>query len=237
MNVKSKTPDPVIATSSPDEASIEEFLAGVESQLEQGVDTVMVDCAQLNRVTSNHINALWQARQKCGDRTAALELINVGQGLRRVLEALDLTGLFFPGPSMTIPFKRTFAPTVEQIDEVMGKLVGFLTKAGVPEVTAFELQTVFYEVATNIRCHAQLSETDSILLFVQVRERLTILTFTDSGIPFNPTKQRPGQDLKQLAQEKKRRGFGLDMIKRLSDSLEYECIDGRQNRLRILKGW
>lgn len=237
MSVKTRTPEPVVAEIAPDSAGIEEFLARIQAQLDAGENMVLVDCDSLERVTSTHINALWQARDLCSERSATMELVNVGHGLRRVLEVLDLASVFFTGPPTTLPFKRVFAPTVEQIDEIMGRFVAFLSKAGVPEVTAFELQTVFYEVATNIRRHSQLTEQDSVQLFAQVKDHIAIMTFTDNGIPFDPTKQQPRQDIKQSSHESDRSGFGLDMIIRLSDSIEYERVDSSQNRLRIEKGW
>jgi len=237
MSIKVNTPDPIMAEIAPDSAGIEYFLTRVRAHLDDGETLILVDCDRLERVTSTHINALWQARDLCSTRDATMELMNVGHGLRRVLELLDLASVFFSGPPTTLPFKRVFAPTVEQIDEVMGKFVSFLTKAGVPEVTAFELQTVFYEVATNIRRHSGLSEQETIQLFAQVKDQLTTMTFTDDGIAFDPTKQQLRQDIKQATRENDRGGFGLDMIIRLSDSIGYERVDGKQNRLRIEKGW
>ncbi len=237
MSMKTKTPEPVTAAIAPDSEGIEDFLTRVRAQLDVGESIILVDCAPLERVTSTHINALWQARDLCGQRSATMELLNVGHGLRRVLEVLDLTSVFFTDPPTTLPFKRVFAPTVEQIDEVMGKFVSFLTKAGVPEVTAFELQTIFYEVATNIRRHSGLTESDTIQLFAQVKDRNAVMTFTDSGLSFDPVQPQPKRDIKQISREAERRGFGLDMIVRLSDSIDYERVDGSQNRLRIEKGW
>ena len=127
MSINTKIPDPITASTSPDEASVNQFLSRVDSQLGQGVSLIQVDCTQLARVTSSHIHALWLAREKCDHQGAALELINVSNGLRRVLEALDLADLFLPNPAAPLRFNLQLSPTVESIDSAMSKVVGLGT--------------------------------------------------------------------------------------------------------------
>lgn len=237
MSINTRIPDPITASTSPDEASVHEFLVRVDSRLGQGVSLIQVDCTQLDRVTSSHINALWLAREKCDQQRATLELINVGKGLRRVLEALDLASLFLPAPPVALRLDLQLSPTVESIDSAMSKVVGFLAKSRVPEVTAFELQTVFYEVTTNIRCHGQLTSKDSIRFDAQINEQVVTFTFIDNGVSFDPTSHDSNVDFREPSREQRRNRFGLAMIERLSDSQKYSRTADEQNQLSIRKSW
>ena len=226
-----------MASTFPDEASVTEFLAKLDSRLGQGVSLIQVDCTLLARVTSSHINALWLAREKCDQQGAAIELLNVSNGLRRVLEAMDLADLFLPESGAPLCFHLQLVPTVEGIDSAMSKVVGFLAKSGVPEATAFELQTVLYEVTTNIRCHGQLTSEDSIRFNAQISEQTVRYTFTDNGVAFDPTSRDPNVDYREASRELRQNGFGLAMIARLSDSVEYCRTADDQNHLSINKSW
>jgi anti-sigma regulatory factor (Ser/Thr protein kinase)/anti-anti-sigma regulatory factor len=237
MDISTRLLDPVLASSTPDESSVNEFLAQVDSQLNQGASLIQIDCSPLDRISSSIISALWLAREKCSRQGAAIELLNVGNGLRRVLEAIDLAGFFLPETTIPLRFDLRFAPTKEAIDRAMSKVVGFLVKSGVPEGTAFQLQTIFYEVATNVRRHAQLTSEDSIDFDAQINGQVVTFTFVDNGVSFDPTVHKPDVDLPRANGEFRRRRFGLAMIQRLSDSLQYSRTDSAQNQLRIKKSW
>ena len=134
MNSGTRLSKPIKASTSPDDASVSDFLAEVDSQLNQSVGRIQVDCAHLTRVTSSHINALWLARDKCNHLSVALDLINVGHRLRRVLEALDLADLLLPESEVPYRFHMQLAATEQDIDSAMSRVVGFLTRSGVPTI-------------------------------------------------------------------------------------------------------
>ena len=237
VSSNTKVAEALGAPITPDEAGIQAFVALVRTTLESGRDPVTVDCTSLQKVTSSHVNALWQARQLCAERGVRFRLEGVGEGLRRVLEVLDLAEFFLPGAGVRDRKEFIFPPTIDDIDSVMSDFVSFLVRSGVPDVVAFELQTVFYETGTNIRCHGSLAEGDEIRCCIDVQPRGVVLTFVDRGTPFDPTGHNTTTDLKQASREHRRRGFGLTMITRLSTSMEYRRTDNGENQLTIRKTW
>lgn len=232
-----KMPDSIAGSASPDEATITDFLSQVELRLGQGANTIQLDCAPLVRVTSRHINALWLIREICSERGARIELRNVSDGLRRVLEALDLAELFLRDAAVPYRLDLRIAADVTDINDGMSRLVRFLMSAGVPEGTAFELQTVFYEVTTNIRLHGRLPSQGVIKCDAQVRAQTATFTFVDDGVRFDPTSYEAAVDFQQAGLDLQSRGFGLAMIRRLSDCLEYSRTVNDENRLKIKKSW
>ena len=57
-----------------------------------------------------------------------------------------------------------------------------------------------------------------------------VLTFKDSGIPYNPL-EKPDPDITLPAEERKIGGNGILIVKKVMDNVEYERTDG----LNILK--
>ena len=234
---KTDMPERILANTSTDEVSVNEFLTDVESRLNQGLQRIQIDCKALIRVTSRNIYALWQAREKCLRRNSSLELTNVSIGLRRVLEALDLAEIFLNEPISIKKLHLSFPPKIEEIDQAMSSFVTFLLKAKVPEITAFELQTIFYEVATNIRRHAKMRSNEKICFEAHINARTVEFIFIDKGYSFNPLQKNTNIDFQKASQENQRNGFGLAMIERLSDGLEYQRTTKAENLLKIKKAW
>lgn len=236
-SIKTRTCEPVLASPCVDEASVNEFVAKVESQLAQGAKLIEIDCSLLVRVTSSHINGLWLAHERCQAEEASVELTHMSDGLRRVLEALNLTRFFLreaPGPAR---FALEVLPAAEHIDTAMSKVVSFLTKSGLPEITAFELQTIFYEIMTNIRLHGQLQPDDLISVHVKVEEHKVTLSFSDAGVSFDPTSHDLDVEAREAGRQRQCRGFGLAMVKGLSESLKYARTADARNQLIITKSW
>ena len=59
------------------------------------------------------------------------------------------------------------------------------------------------------------------------------ITFTDSGTPFDPLKQKD-PDVSLTAEERRIGGLGIYMVKKTMDDVKYEYRDG-QNHLTIIK--
>jgi anti-sigma regulatory factor (Ser/Thr protein kinase)/ABC-type transporter Mla MlaB component len=220
-----------------DEKSVTDFIEQIETLLAQGEGGVVVDCSPLERVTSSHINGLWLAHEACESQKAKLELENVREGLRRVLDALNLSSIFLKKSPLSAGLKLKVHPSTENIDLMMSKVVNHLTASGLPEITAFELQTIFYEIATNIRLHSGLRPTDSFAVTVGLGERQVTLTFTDPGAEFDPTAQNNECDIQEAGRQLRRRGFGLAMVEGLCNTLSYTRTSDQQNQLVITKKW
>lgn len=63
--------------------------------------------------------------------------------------------------------------------------------------------------------------------------RGAMITFLDSGIPFNPLKA-PEPDVTLSAEERTGSGLGIFLVRRLMDNMTYSHVDGR-NILSITK--
>ena len=72
-----------------DAATSEAFLREIEHELD-GVDAILIDCGQLEYISSAGLRALIALSNDLGDQDGALRLRNVGE---QVAEVLKLTGM------------------------------------------------------------------------------------------------------------------------------------------------
>ena len=68
---------------------------------------------------------------------------------------------------------------------------------------------------------------------VQDDPRAAVITFVDSGIPYDPLK-KTDPDITLSAEERQIGGLGIFMVKKIMDEIAYEYDDG-QNVLTIKK--
>jgi anti-anti-sigma factor len=233
--------------------SVASFRQRVSAVLQNRSSDLIIDCSRLEHVISSQVNLLWQAYQMCLDAGVELRLAKASPGLVRVLKALDLYDLFqdqektqriercqvidtagMAGPKEYLDVFRASASGVE---EAMERYLRFLDSIGIPGMLKFELRTVFYEIATNIRTHSGLHETDNIRVSANSNRSRIVLTFEDNGMPFDLTAQPAGLDIKSAANHGRKRGFGITMINRLTDHLSYTRKNGSTNVLTIEKLW
>jgi anti-sigma regulatory factor (Ser/Thr protein kinase)/anti-anti-sigma regulatory factor len=229
------------------------FFDNLDSLIKESPKEIILDCSALNAITSSHINFLWQVRIKCGESNIPLRLDSVSDKLVRVLQVLDLYDLFInkPGPgfdraeSYTVDsfevekrkLSLKFYSTVESIEETLMEFKGYLAGLNIPRIFAFELETVCYEVVTNIRLHSKSGGNDLIKLSVNPQKSKIILEFKYFGLPFDPTTHQGVFDPAEVARQRKTRGYGLAMIKRMTDYISYQRIGNDTNLLILEKCW
>ena len=217
----------------------------------QKPNLVSIDCSKLEQVTSRHINALWLAYLYCKETGIEVCLSSPTDGLIRVLKILDLYDLFMfdhdtirtrmrkAVRSISSEYSNTYAdefhPDAEDINRAMAAFGVFLSKLGITSIIEFELKTIFYEVATNIRNHAGLSANELIVFTARINQKRIILVFADSGRPFDLSKSLPPLEPAQAGREGNIRGFGIAMIQRLLDDIYYKRIDDDINVLTLEK--
>ncbi len=232
-----------------DEGAIEGFFGELEVVLEERPDEVLIDCSHLDHATSGHINLLWEAQTKCDGAGAAMRLVSVRYGLERVLRVLDLYDLFTIGYDRVevgtqprqgstesgISLELEFKASMAGINDALSRFHDFLVRLGVPGTTAFDLEIVFYEVATNIRRHSGLSETDLIAFTATPENDKISLRFADSGEPFDPTSASIDFDPRKAIRSKQTNGIGLTMIQRLVDGIRYRRVGERLNVVTLTK--
>ena len=257
MSVTTEKGRTILVPADLDEGALEGFFAELEVTLEESPGEITLDCSLLDHATSGHINILWDAQTRCEQASIPMRLLSVRYGLERVLRILDLFDLFSvdqvtarldgdaPGDS---PAKATppaleieISSKMEEISEAVVRLHDFLVRLGLPGSFAFDLETVFYEVATNIRRHGGLGKSDVMSLRVIPGDGCVTMRFADPGLPFDPTGRKSVFDPRQAIRLRQTNGIGLTMIKRLVDSISYERVGNRLNVLTLEKklspGW
>jgi anti-sigma regulatory factor (Ser/Thr protein kinase)/anti-anti-sigma regulatory factor len=240
-----------------DEGALDGFFAELDITLEESPWEISLDCSLLDHATSGHINILWDAQTRCEHAGIPMRLLSVRYGLERVLKILDLfdlftveqvtaapgddardgnTGVFTP-PALELEIR----PRMEEVSEAVVKIHDYLVRLGLPGSYAFDMETVFYEVATNIRRHGGLGENELVSIRAIPGEERVTMRFADPGQPFDPTGRKTMFDPRQAIRLKQTNGIGLTMIKRLVDTISYERVGNRLNVLTLEKklspGW
>jgi anti-sigma regulatory factor (Ser/Thr protein kinase)/anti-anti-sigma regulatory factor len=250
MSVKTERWRKILVPADLDEGAQEGFFAELEIVLEDSPPEAVLDCALLDHATSGHINMLWEAQTKCEEAGTPMRLKSVRYGLERVLRILDLYDLFTlepkrfdesdaadsgsdtaEAPVLDIEFKAT----MNGISDALSTFHDFLVRSGLPGSCAFDLEIVFYEVATNIRRHSGLDEADHVEFTATVEGNSVLLRFADAGEPFDPTRRSPVFDARVAIRTKQTNGIGLTMIQRLVDTISYKRVDGRLNVVTLTK--
>lgn len=212
-----------------------------------------LDCSALDLVSSSHVNVLWAAREKCEDANIPLRLHNVSSGLTRILAILDLTEFFLfdeqaqadtddaaglpEGESPDRQLGLSLRSSGSEVMDALQRFRQFLKDLKVDPMCALELETVFYETLTNISAHGDLGDHDTIKFNARVTAKAIEMTFTDTGREFDPTAHIQEFDPQQAIKQRQRRGLGLTMIARLTDSMDYERSENRCNVLKLKKYW
>jgi len=216
-------------------------------------NVIRIDCSRLIHVTSTHIALLWQARKQCENKSIEMHLEQPTSGLIRALQILDLDQFFtynnnFQNPDQTeiIPqnslesfedYSDVFEANVGGIKKAVERFGKFLYQLELPEITRFDLRTIFYEVAFNISMHGNQDGKNEISFTSNVSSRRILMEFTDKGMPFDPTSQITNLDPQEAAKNRQTRGFGLNLIKRLTSKISYNYRDNCENVLTIEKIW
>jgi len=231
--------------------SIAGLTSTVDDLLGSGCKQVALDCASLSRVTSTHINVLWSIRAKCLERSARLTLNNVNENLQRVLKVLDLLDMFdlqttirrkgsarpeavqaaAPDEEFTIRFAASSSAVTSATTELRTRLI----QRGLEEKSITELETVFYEVATNIRLHSGISRGETVTVAIALSRHEAVMEFKDCGKEFDPTSLPDNFVPSEVINRRQRRGIGVTLIKRMTDDMRYIRENGHFNILTLRK--
>jgi len=233
--------------------AVEGFYREFDLLLDGSPELIELDCSNLEHVTSSHINLLWEALSLSREASVRLRLTSPPGVLIRVLKALDLEEFFLTGrdddeydgssgcvgvPELTDPveqFEISFSPDTDEISRMRSDFKDYLRQVGLPDKCALELQSVFYETSANIAEHAQLADGDRIEFSARRTETGFWMRFVDPGRPFDPTSVSLDYMPEAAAVNRRRRGLGLVMIKRMTNDIKYERRDNRYNVLILTK--
>jgi anti-sigma regulatory factor (Ser/Thr protein kinase)/anti-anti-sigma regulatory factor len=230
----------------------DQFEERLQAVLETSPSTVLLDCAALHMVTSRHVELLWRTRLRCQRSATEVRLQNLTPGLMRILTVLDLAELFCCAPSPSDGFSSEpafgpgpakanyqdkFLPIVGGVASASERFNAFIAALPVPELTRFELRTIFYEVANNISQHGGIDDGTPVAFWVEFGSGRVIMTFSDTGREYDPTAAEVDFDVRTAAKKRRVRGFGIPMVRRMTDAMSYiRGADGR-NILTLVKTW
>jgi len=232
-----RAPSAVIAVSEElSKSARDRFSAELKEILAAAPEQVSLDCTRLTQVASSHIQYLWEAHEACARSRVRLVLTHVPRGLWRVLQVLDLAHLFSSdSESQKSRFETEFVSGESGISDAMALFTHYLEDKALPETTEFDLRALFYEVASNIRFHSDAHESLPVKFFAEIADNRIEMVFRDMGSEFDPTAAASEIDMQEAAQKGQTRGFGLLMIRKLADKVEYRRIEGTTNELILSK--
>ena len=128
----------------------------------------------------------------------------------------------------------TLPAAAENIEKAVEFVNSQLEAAGCPPKVTVQIDIAIDELFGNIAHYAYGKDTGEATVRVEVTEEPSvIITFIDSGIPYNPL-EKPDPDVAQSLEERQIGGLGIFMVKKSMDDITYEYKDG-QNILRIRK--
>lgn len=117
-------------------------------------------------------------------------------------------------------------------EKVLDCLNALLEKAGCPENARRGIGVAADEICSNIADYAYPGGQGVYSVRVRTGENFAELTFTDSGVPFDPLAEAPAAPADGLPEG----GLGILLVRSVMDDVSYERADG-ENRLTLLKIW
>jgi anti-sigma regulatory factor (Ser/Thr protein kinase)/anti-anti-sigma regulatory factor len=234
-----------------DKRVLDEFYDDLARLERDGLKEAVIDCSSLEHVASRHIMLLWQAFNTCQELGINVRLTSVTYALTQALKLLDIYNLFLDDSGQLARKKKIvksvdadlqsldlalrFEASTKGVADALMDFQRYLDGLGLSELSAFEMATVFYEIATNIRLHANLKTDDRVEFSALLKEDRVYIKFTDPGAAFDPTSVRDDYNPGTALKNHKKSGLGLTLVKRIVDSLTYARNDNRINELKLEK--
>lgn len=253
MRVKTQSDHIILVPKELSGQAVEAFEDELSRLVAGSPPVIELDCSALGLVSSSHVNILWTARETCEDAHIPMRLTNVSERLIRTLTILDLNEFFITERAEgdvcedTAPpsardaedklFELRLKPVNEEIIEALSDFRQFLKGLNMNPFCSLELETVFYEILTNIRQHGQTNSEVVVELTAKAGPEAIELTFTDNGCAFNPSENYRQFDPESAIRKGQKHGFGLTMIARMTDSMEYTRKNDELNVLKVKKYW
>ncbi|MBQ9564429.1 MAG: SpoIIE family protein phosphatase [Synergistaceae bacterium] len=146
---------------------------------------------------------------------------------------VTMLGLRYLGPVGSREGSLTLAARTENLNQVLAFIDGHLESHGCPLRVQRQIEIAAEEIFVNIANYAYAPGTGSATIRMRVENGAAVLSFTDSGIPYNPL-AKADPDLTLPASERPVGGLGVYMVKKSMDSVAYERREG-QNILTMRK--
>ena len=112
-------------------------------------------------------------------------------------------------------------------------LAEWIDTLGLPEELNMPINLALEETVTNVMLYAYPGKSGQVLVEAEKSPEQVIFTITDSGIPFDPTKQKEA-DITLSVEERAIGGLGIHLVRQLMDDIRYERKDDK-NILTLVK--
>lgn len=127
----------------------------------------------------------------------------------------------------------TVEATIKNIEAVTDFINDELETLGCPLKTKIQIDVAIDELFGNIARYAYGGETGKAEVRIEFEDDSVIITFIDSGKPFNPT-ERAEPDTTLPVEERAVGGLGIFLVKKTMDMMDYKYSGGK-NILKIKK--
>ena len=115
---------------------------------------------------------------------------------------------------------------IENLDSVMSFIDEELEKIECPIKIQTQIDLSVEEIFVNIAHYAYKPNHGEALIRISVNNESIVITFIDSGIPYNPL-EKPDPDIKLNAEERQIGGLGIYLVKKNMDDVFYEYKEGK----------
>ena len=122
----------------------------------------------------------------------------------------------------------TLEAKVANLQQVLDFVDENLTSMRCPMKILMQIDVAVEEIFVNVASYAYTPDTGSVTIRMDLQEkpRAVVITFIDSGIPYNPlAKEDP--DVTLSAEERQIGGLGIYMVKQSMDNVTYRFSDGK----------
>ena len=129
--------------------------------------------------------------------------------------------------------ERRFGAEPENTSKAIAYVFETIIRNGCPETTANLFRICTDEIFSNIAKYAYPEPGGEALIQITTSAEKIMVSFTDSGVPFNPLKYM-NRELNLPAAKRKPGGLGIHLVKKLMDETTYSG-DNEKNKLTIVK--
>ena len=134
------------------------------------------------------------------------------------------------GPLPVDHFSLVMRNDIQQIPT----LAEWIDSIGLPTALNMPINLALEEAVSNVMLYAYpKNKSGQVLVEAEKSPGKVIFTISDSGIPFDPTRQEE-PDITQSAEERPIGGLGIFLVRQIMDSIAYERKDNR-NILTLVK--
>ncbi len=138
-------------------------------------------------------------------------------------------------PKKPKAFRIRVKSQIESLYKICDFVINLATQAGIPEKERGKLKVTVYEASLNVIEHAYHSDPDEwIVVTVQMDPLRFITIIQDWGESFNFDDSKK-YDVTKAVQDRKTGGFGLFIIQRAMDQVQYKTDPLNGNRLILIK--